>query len=90
MADFDANITLKISNAITEADFDLSVLIPVHDVYKTHTIYNGEGTPNLNPIEQVPAVPPEEIIPTPEIWDSVLEASVLLPHGGTHTMGTSN
>ena len=45
VANFDANITLKLHNAATEADFGQSVLTPVYDTYTPHTtVYDGEVT----------------------------------------------
>ena len=47
MADFDANIIVKLGNAATKADFEMSVLTPVYETHKPHTnAYDGEGTPN--------------------------------------------
>ena len=45
MADFDANIIVKLDNATIKADFDTSVLIPVCETHEGHTNgYDGEGT----------------------------------------------
>ena len=86
MADFDANIIVKLGKAATEADFDKFVLTPVYKTYEPHTnVYDGKGTLDLNPADQVPAEPPEEMTPTPEIGDTYLGASILLPCGGTLT-----
>ena len=83
MADCNANIRLKLGNATTEADFDPSVLTPIYDAYKPHDVYTIEGTPDLISVDQVPAAPPEETTPTPEIGDTYLGAGVMLPRGGT-------
>ena len=73
---------MKLGEAATEANFDKSVLTLVYKTYKPN-VYNGEGTPDPDPADQVPAEPPEEITPTPEIGDTSLGANILLPRGGT-------
>ena len=70
MADFDANITMKLGNVATEAYFDPSVLKSVHDAYRPHTVYNDKGTPDLNSTDQVPVAPPEEMTATPKIGET--------------------
>ena len=60
---FDANIVVKLGNTATEADFDKSVLTPVYEPYELN-VYDDEGTPDPNPVKQVPAEPPDEITPT--------------------------
>jgi hypothetical protein len=88
MSDFDASIIVKLGNTAIEAEFDKSVLTPVYKIYEPHTnVYDGEGTPDLNPDNQVPAVHPEEMTPTSEIGDTYLGSSILLPCGGTLTRG---
>ena len=83
---FDTNIVMKLGGTTTEADFDKSVLTLVYKTYKPN-VYDGKGTPDPNPADQVPAEPPEEITPTPEIGDTYLGATILLLRGGTLARG---
>ena len=59
----------------------------MHEVYEPHYVYDDEGTADINPADQIPAAPPEELTPTPEVGDNYLGASVMLPRGGTLARG---
>ena len=84
MADFGANIIVNLVNVATEADVHPSLLTPVYGIYKPNTIvYDGEGTPDLNPADQEPPAPHEKTTLTPEIGETYLGASILLLCGGT-------
>jgi hypothetical protein len=88
MADFDANIIVKLGNAATKADFDKYVLKPVYETYEPRTnVYDGKGGPDLNSSNRVPAEPPEEITQPPEIGDTYPGDSIVLPRGGTLSRG---
>ena len=52
MADFDANIIVKLGNAATKVDFYKSVLTPVYKTYEPHTnVYDNDGDPRPQPCQ---------------------------------------